>query len=157
MVVAALLLLLPAPVHADTLNATDDTYVKEDKPGKNFGSKLQIKVKAKAGKDLWGFAKFDISVLAPNVGDDVDKATLRLWIRKVISAGDIEVCRVEDGWSEGSLTWIAAQLLGLTDCITVGIAKADKGTWVLVGEPSLQPFSTLSWDNLILLKLGLTA
>lgn len=128
---AACLLLLPAPVHADTLNATEDTYVNENKPGKKFGSRTSIKVKA--GSDFWGFAKFDLSVLGDIGSEDVDKATLRLWIRKVRSAGEIEVCRVTGAWSEGGLNWFMAQLLTLTPCkAPVGIAKTDEGTWVLV-------------------------
>ena len=128
---AAVLLLSPAPVHADTLHVTDDTFVKENNPGQNFGSNKKVKVKAKAGKDQWGFAKFDISVLEPNVGDDVGKATLRLWIRKVISDGTIEVCRIGGSWAEGTLDWTAAQLLDFFSCIPVVIEKADKtrGSW----------------------------
>ena len=132
MALAAVLLLSPAPVHAATLNATDDTFVKENNPGINFGSNKKVKVRAKAGKDQWGFAKFDISVLGSQVGDDVGKATLSLWIRKVKSAGTIEVCRVGGSWAEGTLTWTAAQSLDFFTCIEVVIEKADKNTWSLV-------------------------
>ena len=129
---AALALALAfAPVHADTLTATDDTFVVESSKGVNFGSKQKIKVKL--GSDQWSFAIFDLSVLpAGTDGGDVDRATLRLWIRRVIKAGAIEVCRVAGAWTEGALTWTTAQLLTLTPCIPVTILTTDRRTWVLV-------------------------
>ena len=129
----ALLLLLPAPVHADTLNATDDTYVNENRPGKNFGSGANIKIKD--GNAFEGYAIFDLSVLGTDA-DDIDKATLRLWIRRVISAGTIKVCRVfapGGVWSESTLTFNTASGFTLNDCITaIAIAASDQGTWKLV-------------------------
>ena len=37
--------MLPAPVHADTGVATEDTHTSDDKPGKNFGKSRVVKVR----------------------------------------------------------------------------------------------------------------
>ncbi|MCH7922625.1 MAG: DNRLRE domain-containing protein [Nitrospinae bacterium] len=129
---AALLMLLPAPGHADTLNVTDDTYVKANQPGKNFGDKTSMKVRDGNTRD--GYAIFDLSVLGTDE-DDIDTATLRIWIRRVISAGTIDVCRVDTGdgpWSETVLTFAGTSGFTLFACKEVTIAAGDKGTWKLV-------------------------
>ncbi len=66
---AVLLLLLPAPVHAITLNATKDTYVSEARPTRNYGSSTRLKVKLGSNGAFdgpgayWSFVEFDISVM----------------------------------------------------------------------------------------------
>ncbi len=62
---AAILLLLPAHGHADTLNVTDDSHVKGTTT-KNFGKKRVIKVDGT--KDLTGYAKFDLTPLVGATG-----------------------------------------------------------------------------------------
>ncbi|NNK52706.1 MAG: DNRLRE domain-containing protein, partial [Xanthomonadales bacterium] len=91
---------------ADTLHVAEDSYIKLDKGNENNGSdKLIQVVDGVNNKDQTGFVKFDFSTLpADLISADVDRATLRMWVEKVDSAGTIEIRQVDDDWDEGSVT-----------------------------------------------------
>ncbi len=69
-------------------------HTQEGNPDKNKGSSSKVKLKDDpgTGEDRVGFGKFDLSTLPSNVdADDIIKATLRMWIRKVSREGSIDV------------------------------------------------------------------
>lgn len=130
---AALLLLLPAPGHAATLNVTDDAHTKGTNTTK-FGSKKVIKVDDNNSRV--GFAKFDTSVLGPpdaTTAASIAKATLRIFISKVKKAGDIDIDTVDADWSEGTITGDNAPTTTPIGALQgIGIAAADNNTFFLV-------------------------
>ncbi len=134
LMLAALLLLLPAPGHTDTLNATNDTYTVSSSPSATHGTSKKIKVKLSGSATLTGFVIYDLSALGPVVGADIDSAFLGLFARKIISGGTIEVCRVDTGgapWTEGTLSAALAAGFTLNTCIGP-IFIGTKNVWTLV-------------------------
>ena len=102
---AALLMLLPAPGYADTLNLEDDTYTNSRRSTRNYGSRSIIRIRDGRNE---GFFKFDLSALGTAIGDDITKATLRLWIKRVRDEGAIDIHLVTEAWTEGTTTFGSA-------------------------------------------------
>jgi hypothetical protein len=131
-----LLMLLSANARADTLHLTDDTYIKLDKPDSNFGDKKKVKVNDKdVGEECFGFAKFDLSPLPDGItGSDIEKATLRLWVKEVKQEGDIQIEIVGSPWDELTLTAGIADLFaaGKRPAETLSITFADEDNFVTV-------------------------
>jgi len=92
--------------YADTVHVTDDAYTSANMSTVNNGSDKWVELKDEPGRDRIGFAKFDIFSTLPNdvVGDDIIKATLRIWIEKVDNPGAISIMQVDDDWDEHSIT-----------------------------------------------------
>ena len=136
---AAVLLLLPAHGHADTLNVIDDTFDKESNPNQNYGRRSNVKVRSHDTKERRGFLKFDLSVLGAATGNDIDTATLRLWIRRVKKAGAaIDIHRVTGPWTEDTLTFATAPGFDPTPVVDdFLLTAADRHTWVLVDVTDL--------------------
>ena len=102
----ALLFLWVVPGHADTLHVTDDTYIKLNALDLNNGTHKELRV-SKDGiiEEHRTFINFDLSVLPAGIdGSNIDKATLRLWVRKVESEGTIAFHQILAGWSEDTLS-----------------------------------------------------
>ena len=62
-----------------------------------------------SGDVTHGFAKFNISTLPVGItSNSIDKATLRLWIRRVRDPGAIDIHLVTEAWTEGTTTFGSA-------------------------------------------------
>ena len=128
---AAAIALLPISSFADTVHVAEDAFTKADKPTKNKGADKKVEVKDTAGKERIGFARFDFSTLPDDVtSDDIVKATLRMWVEKVDSAGTIEVRRVDADWDESSITANTSPSHTLET--SVGVAATDNDHFITV-------------------------
>lgn len=115
------------PAQAEVLTATQDSFVNGIKPTSNTGARTVVNVRA------WGstnaFIQFDESSLS---GRTIDSATLLIDVLELVKGdGTVEVRRVEDAWSEDTLTFdnqpsVSAPLA------TVPISFADVGNTVSV-------------------------
>ncbi|MCH6568139.1 MAG: DNRLRE domain-containing protein, partial [Nitrospinae bacterium] len=133
---AACLLLLHAPVNADTMNPSDDTYNHPKKPTKTFGKNKVVKIDSTKGHI--GFILFDLTPMGTAVGADIDKATVRLFIKSVNTGGTFALHSVDSAFSEDTLTdnnkpttTLIAGLGALT------VVAGDKGSFLLINTPAL--------------------
>lgn len=124
---AAVLVTLPIVTFADTVHVAEDTYIRANNPNQNRGSVKQVEV----GKKSTGFAKFDLSTMPDGVvSEDIIKATLRMWMEKVVTPGTIQIQLVDEfDWDENSLTTNSAPSHNILES-SVEISTADKGHFV---------------------------
>jgi hypothetical protein len=123
----------PTPVPCSTsgtFGAVADTYVKEDKGGDdNFGTTVDLKVKAESGKVKRTLVAFDVSSIP--AGSTVTSATLTLCLSAVPGAGSQgrteELRLVTSSWTEMGVIWNTQPTVSstVTDTITVPAAALD--------------------------------
>ena len=86
-----------APVKADTFINSSGA-----EKNKNFGKDPSLKVTPTASTLI----RFDLSTLpAGTIADDVEKATMLLWVNKVDASGSISVLPVTSPWTESTVTY----------------------------------------------------
>jgi len=78
---------------------SDDTYVKENVPGSNYGSDSVIKVRTTDTKDYYSYLKFTVS----GAEGTVTSAILKLYC--VEATESLAVWAVTGSWDESTLTW----------------------------------------------------
>src|ERR1051326_1941649 len=109
---------------------TDDAHISAKSSGGNFGGNPSVLVE---GGNATGFLKFDLSnVPANTTGDDVIKATLKLWVGNVRTAGYFDIRRVMGAWNEGSITFTTAPSLGSVDASAVAVTSVAGNTFLTV-------------------------
>lgn len=122
--------LLPSLVLAQQATLTDDAQTSTANPNQNFGSKVSVQV---SGSTFKGFLKFKLTPILPTgtTGGRIEKATLKLFVTSVITAGAAEVYRVAGAWDEGSITNNTAPALGsLLTSLSFDATSEDR--WVSV-------------------------
>ncbi|PYS57153.1 MAG: hypothetical protein DMF74_26775 [Acidobacteria bacterium] len=84
---------LPHPTLAQQATLTDDAYTSTKKANRNFGDDQSLSVTATTER---GFVKFKLtpSLPAGTVGGHVGKATLKIFVSDVASAGQLNIFRV---------------------------------------------------------------
>lgn len=132
----AALLMSAQAAQAETAHGTDDTFIELDKPWKNNGaegglmiSDHRILMNGVFKDEAHIFVRFDLSTLFPNV--EIEKATLRLFVNKVVMPGSFDLHLVNAAWSEGTLMAGTAPATTSTGK-TVAITNADEFNFVIV-------------------------
>jgi hypothetical protein len=97
----AMLAMVPAMGLAQA-PATDDTYVTQTRINTNFGAQTSLAVQA-GTQPTYTYMTFSTSQ-APN-GSSVTKATLRLFVTAVTTAGAFDIRLANGPWAEGTLKW----------------------------------------------------
>lgn len=135
-VLAAIILLLSfAPAPADTLHATDDSYIDLVLTGENFGGNPNLVVQnvdiGRRGGENWTLVRFDLSTLPGGISSvDVDKASVRLWVSRVFVGGVVDVHVVTAPWDEGSVTGGPPPGFDPVPFVSIPIASANEGKFV---------------------------
>ncbi|MDZ4800137.1 MAG: DNRLRE domain-containing protein [Bryobacteraceae bacterium] len=84
---------------------TDDATVQVQLPTNNFGNLPQLQV----GSQSNAFLRFSLTALPPGTTDiNVQKATVRLYLNRVLAPGDVEFNYVDLPWSEKIVTFANA-------------------------------------------------
>ena len=132
-ILATIFLISTALVHADSVipcPVKEDTYVNHDIPDENSGARDDVFI---VERKTDGFAKFDFSSLPANLDiEEIEKATLKLWVKGVQEEGYIDLYLVESDWNEGTLT---AQTIPVIDWLyfeSFEIKDTDVGQFVEV-------------------------
>jgi hypothetical protein len=96
----AVIALLPSSSLAQQATLMDDAQTSTSNPNQNFGSKVSVQV---SGTTFKGFLKFKLTPNLPTgtTGGRIEKATLKLFVTAVNTAGAAEVYRVAGAWDEG--------------------------------------------------------
>jgi len=117
--------LTPASSFAADGTLTDDAYTSVKTPNKNFGGDGVIAVE---GGEATAYLKFSLANFPAGVtGNDVMKATLKLWVNNVKNAGSFDVVRVNGAWTENGLTLATAPALGAVEASAVPVGTAVVG------------------------------
>ena len=141
------LMLCPSSSSAQQARLTDDGKVSSAQPTINFGSNPNLGVLAGTERT---FVKFDLSTLpAGTTGNNVAKATLRVWVNTVTTPGSMNVVRVTSAWSEGTITDATAPSLGSNEATGVPVTQA--ASFVIVDVTAL----VKDWLNGVLPNNGI--
>jgi hypothetical protein len=109
---------------------TDDAYTNTAAPTTNFGAATTLAV---VNPSQTSFVIFDLSsVPAGYTGANVAKASLKLFVNTVTTAGSFNVDYVNGAWSEKSITANLSPALGTTIAASVPLAKANARDYILV-------------------------
>src|ERR1039457_1723294 len=112
------------------ITPSDDSYTLTSTPTANFGAKTTLEVES-AGATT--FVRFDLSGIPPTVtGAMVAKATLKIYVSTVTTAGSFNVDLVTSSWSESTITANNSPTLGSAIASAIPVTTADKNQYVLV-------------------------
>jgi len=134
---AALLLmgfLGSAGTEALTLHLTDDTDLDRANPAAINGANTTVVIRSPNAGERQGFARFDLSALPASV--PVVKATLRMFVRSVTTAGTLEIAAPLVPWREGTLNAGNVPAMGVTQA-SVAIPASARNTYVNVDVTSM--------------------
>ena len=136
-----LALLFLATVNFAQITPSDDAYVNSAAPTTNYGAAGLLNLQSAA---TTSFIRFDLTALpAGYTGASVAKATLKLYVNTVATAGSFNVDLVNGVWSERTITYNLQPVI--TTAIVSGfpLATSSKGTYVEIDITS----AMVSWLN----------
>jgi len=109
---------------------TDDAYINTASPTTNFGSATTLSV---VNPSDTTYITFDLSSIpAGYTGANVAKASLKLYVNAVTTAGSFNVDYVNGAWTEKTITANMAPALGTTIAASVPLAKTNAHDYILV-------------------------
>ena len=112
------------------ITPSDDAYTLTSQPTTNFGAKNTLEVES-AGATA--FIRFDLSGIPPTVtGSMVAKATLKVYVGTVTTAGSFNIDLVTSTWSESTITASDSPTLGSALASAIPVTKTDKNQYLLV-------------------------
>jgi hypothetical protein len=112
------------------ITPSDDSYTLTSSPTANFGAATTLNVQS-AGATT--FVRFDLSGIPPTVtGAMVAKATLKIYVGTVTTAGSFNVDLVTSSWKENTITANDSPTLGSAIASAVPVIAADKNKYVLI-------------------------
>ena len=128
----AVLMVAPSPSSAQTGTLTDDATYPTSFPPKS----LTVQGSSATGGAATSFVKFKLTPNLPTgaPGSFVWKATLRLYVANVTTAGSFNVYRVTSAWSESSTT---APTYDSTSPVATGVAVSSAAAFVTIDLSSL--------------------
>src|SRR5208337_2707585 len=125
---ALMLVLLVATVTHAQLNPSDDAYVNSAAPTTNYGAAVTLDLSSAADT---AFIRFDLTAVpAGTPGSSIAKATLKLYVNSVTTAGSFNVDYVTGTWSEKTITHSLQPAVGTTIAASVPLATASKSKYV---------------------------
>src|SRR5271165_3049969 len=111
------------------LTPIGDSYTNTATPTKNFGSATTLGVESSETT----FIQFDLSAIpSAYTSADITKATLKLYVNAVTTAGSFNVDYVNGTWTESKIDASNAPALGTTIAASVPLVTADKNQYILV-------------------------
>lgn len=120
-----LFLIIGVQFAAAQIPATDDGYTASSSANGNFGNQSMLNV---VGPGVNSYIRFDLTALPSGLtSSNVSKATVRLNINGVTTAGNFDVYLVTGAWSEGTITFSNAPALGtkVASAINVALPKRN--------------------------------
>jgi hypothetical protein len=119
------------------LTAGQDAYTDTAKPTTNFGTASTLGVTNTAGSIQTSYIQFDLSSIpAGYTGANLAKATLKLYVNALTTAGNFNVDFVNGSWSENKITANMAPALGGTIVASVPLTNANKQSYINVDVTS---------------------
>jgi hypothetical protein len=110
------------------LTPSDDAYVNSALPTTNYGAATTLNLQSAAETT---FIRFDLSAVPSGyTGSSIAKATLKLYVNSVTTAGSLNVDYVTGTWTEKTITYSLQPALGTTIASSVPLTTASKGKYV---------------------------
>jgi hypothetical protein len=130
--------LLLSPVRAlAQLPVTDDSYAQQGAPNANNGNAGTLDVLGSATASRTSYIRFNLSPIAPGLtGTNVSIATLNLFVNTATKAGTFDVYLVSGSWSEDTITFNTAPILGAQIASGVAVSTSMAKDYVLVNITS---------------------
>jgi hypothetical protein len=136
-----MLLLFMATVTYAQITPSDDAYVNSAAPTTNYGAATTLNLSSAADT---GFIRFDLTPVPTGyTGSSVSKATLKLYVNSVTTAGAFNVDLVNGTWTEKTIKYSNGPALGSTIAASVPLTTASKGTYVEIDITS----AMVEWLN----------
>ena len=129
---ATVVLLLSSVVLAQSAPPSADTYSSHNATGINYGSAVLLAVQTGGNNS---YLQFNLSSVP--TGATVNKATLRLYVDALVTNGSFDVYQLNTSWSESTLTYNNAPLLGASATGGHPVAVSKTNQFVLVDITSL--------------------
>ena len=124
-----LLALCAAPARAQ-ITPSADAYTNAASAGTNYGAQKLLNVD---NPSQITYIQFDLSSIPEGyTSSNIAKATLKLYVNTVVTAGSFNVDYVNGSWSEGSITADLAPALGTTIVASVPLAKSQLHDYILI-------------------------
>jgi len=112
------------------ITPSGDAYTNTVDPTTNYGAKILLDVDAATQTT---YIQFNLaSIPATYTSADITKATLKLYVNTVLTAGSFNVDYVNGTWAESTITSSLAPALGTTIAASVPITTADKNQFILI-------------------------
>jgi hypothetical protein len=123
------LMLLACSLAFGQLTPTGDSYTNTAASTTNYGAKTLLDVES----TQTSFIQFNLaSIPAGYTSADITKATLKLYVNAVTTAGSFNVDYANGTWSESTIDASNAPALGTTIAASVPLVAADKNQYILV-------------------------
>jgi hypothetical protein len=140
----AMAMLLPSLSFAVEAVLTDDAYTSSRRKTARYGTQAVLSVYGLAdGAPLMrSFLKFDLSTLPADItADNVEKATLKLYVSKLTRAGSFDIFKVAADWDETTITDLTAP--PLDQVVATGVPISQGKIFVTVDLTNL----VMDWLN----------
>lgn len=120
---------------------TGDSFTQTSAPNANNGSNANLRI----DNGINSYVRFDLAPMIPVgiTGNDVAKATLKLYVNTVTTAGSFDVRRVTGNWDESTITHNNAPALGNTDVAGIVVTSQNADKFITVDLTQL----TKDWLN----------
>ena len=136
-----MLLLFMATVTYAQITPSDDAYINSAAPTTNYGAATTLNLSSAADP---GFIRFDLTAVpAGYTGASIAKATLKLYVNSVTTAGSFNVDLVNGTWIEKTIDHSNEPAIGPTVAASVPLTAASKGTFVEIDVTS----AMVGWLN----------
>jgi hypothetical protein len=136
-----LALLLSTVFMQAQITPSDDAYINSATPTTNFGAAVTLNVQNPAQT---GFIRFDLTAIPSTFnGSSVAKATLKLYVNTVTTAGSVNVDYVTGAWIEKTITSSLQPSLGTTIVGSIPLTPAGKNKYL---EVDITP-AVVAWLN----------
>ena len=126
---ASLLLLISLPLFGQ-LSPSADAYTNTASPGTNYGAQKLLNLDSPSQTT---YIQFDLSSIPGGyTSSNIAKATLKLYVNTVVTAGSFNVDYVNGSWSESTITSNMAPALGTTIAASVPLTKSEAHDYILI-------------------------
>jgi hypothetical protein len=116
------------------ITPSDDAYTNTALPTTNLGAKPLLDVESASQTT---FVRFDLSSLPSGyTGANISKATLKLYVNAVTTAGSFNVDFVNGTWSEKTITADLSPALGTTIVSSVSLTSANVHDYIVIDVTS---------------------
>jgi len=119
-------LVLSASAHAQ-ITPSADAYTSSTAPTTNYGAATLLYVN---GATEISYIQFNLASIPS--GASISKATLKLYVNGVTTAGSFNVDYVNGAWTESKITYDLAPALGTTIVSGVALTTASKNQYILI-------------------------
>ena len=112
-----------------------DTFVSANKSTTNYGGNASLVVQASGGGNT--FIQFNLASIPSNVAaSQLNKATLRLFVSGLTTAGNFDVYLINGTWSENTVTYSSAPPLGALVNSAVSVPASAKNGFLEIDVTS---------------------